>query len=343
MKLINLYPQLAAQFDSIKNAGIDLNDLDCWSNKKIWWKCASAHDHEWQAVIAWRVRKNSQCPFCANKKVCLSNCLATTHPDLAKEWNNRNILSPVDIVAGSCRKIWWQCKRGHEWQATVRDRSGVRDNRKRGCPYCANQKVCLDNCLEKTHPELLLDWDFEKNLINPNEITYGSRKKIWWKCFNCKHSWQSCVNHRTDNCKRGCPVCANVSKSEKMSLLISNGWTNYKSKYEFGWFFSEKNNKNHFYRSSYEKKVFDILEQTVDVSSYETEKIRIPYSKSGQNRIYVPDLLIHYKNMNSKLVEIKPKNFVNDEINKIKFESASEYVKKYGWTFEVWTEDDFDV
>jgi hypothetical protein len=42
-------------------------------------------------------------------------------------------LTPFDVVAGSNKKVWWQCLEnpGHEWQATVINRT-----KGRGCPYC---------------------------------------------------------------------------------------------------------------------------------------------------------------------------------------------------------------
>jgi hypothetical protein len=64
-----------------------------------------------------------------------SNCLARTHPELAKEWHQRKNgdLTPHDIVAGSNKKVWWQCLESpdHEWQATVVNRT-----KGRGCPRC---------------------------------------------------------------------------------------------------------------------------------------------------------------------------------------------------------------
>lgn len=44
-------------------------------------------------------------------------------------------LTPADITPNSNKKVWWQCKKGHEWQARIADR-----NRGRGCPECAKEK-----------------------------------------------------------------------------------------------------------------------------------------------------------------------------------------------------------
>jgi hypothetical protein len=65
------------------------------------------------------------------------NDLATLNPTLAKEWNYRknHELTPMDVKPNSSQKVWWECQKGHEWQATIANR-----NNGRSCPYCANRK-----------------------------------------------------------------------------------------------------------------------------------------------------------------------------------------------------------
>lgn len=52
---------------------------------------------------------------------------------LLKEWNyDRNgMLTPSDFKEHSARKIWWKCKKGHEWKTSISNRS-----RGDGCPEC---------------------------------------------------------------------------------------------------------------------------------------------------------------------------------------------------------------
>lgn len=61
--------------------------------------------------------------------------MASTHPELAAEFHpERNgDLTPETTVAGTGRKIWWQCKEQpyHQWQAT-----GSARVRGSGCPSC---------------------------------------------------------------------------------------------------------------------------------------------------------------------------------------------------------------
>ena len=108
----------------------------------------------------------------------------------------------LKVVAGSHAKAWWLCEKGHEWEAQIKSRvkQGV------GCPYCSN-KHCLKgyNDLASRFPDLLAEWDWKKNVdIKPDEIVYGSGKKVWWKC-SAGHSWKAPIYRRVRG--RGCPIC----------------------------------------------------------------------------------------------------------------------------------------
>jgi len=111
------------------------NPLDFHGNEniKIWWICSKCK-YEWQGSLRNRVNLNRNCPCCANRTVVKGiNDLATTHPKLAKEWHptkNGNI-KPDSLTAGSGKKIWWTCKNGHEFMATVLHRKHGT-----GCPIC---------------------------------------------------------------------------------------------------------------------------------------------------------------------------------------------------------------
>ena len=56
-------------------------------------------------------------------------------------------------------------------------------------------------------PELLKEWDYEKNEHSPEEYTQFSNTKVWWKCKE-GHSWQAEVGSRSKG--HGCPYCARL-------------------------------------------------------------------------------------------------------------------------------------
>ncbi len=107
-----------------KNGDKTPEDYTPRSNQKVWWKCQKC-GHEWEATIGNRANGRG-CPCCANKVIVPGiNDLATTHPDLANEWHptNNGELKPTEVFAGSARKVWWQCPRGHSYKASLLHRS----------------------------------------------------------------------------------------------------------------------------------------------------------------------------------------------------------------------------
>ena len=130
--------------------------------------------------------------------------------------------------------------------------------------------------------------------------------------------------------------------SQSMSELIING-SRKRSKYQTGVFYSQKNNKDLLYRSSYELIAFTILEGLSVVKFYYTEPFRIPYDKNGQICNYVPDVLIEYIDGRKELIEIKPKIFLNEETNILKFNAAQQYCEENKYDFSVWTEDNLNL
>ena len=123
---------------------------------------------------------------------------------LMAEWNwERNAdIAPSQLTLGSGKKVWWQCGKGHEWQATIGSRT-----RGRGCPYCSGNMVLKGyNDLLTVNPLLIKEWHYEKNeKLKPDEFTANSGQKVWWKCSE-GHEWQATIANR--NRGHRCPYCS---------------------------------------------------------------------------------------------------------------------------------------
>jgi Probable Zinc-ribbon domain len=208
------FPHLLLEWDYTKNGDLDPKTLACKSGKKAHWKCAKGH--EWITSIRHRTsggRKEggTNCPYCSNQKVCEENSFLETHPHLMKQWHpTKNVVNPIDLVAGSHQKVWWKCHKGedHEWEASLSQRT-LKDT---GCPCCSGRKVVLSNCLATTHPEIAKGWHPTKNSFTPRDITYSSNEVAWFFCLDDpSHEWKCKIYSRT----RGdqCPFCAS-SKGE---------------------------------------------------------------------------------------------------------------------------------
>ena len=111
-------------------------------------------------------------------------------------------MKPENFTANSGKKVWWKCEKGHEWQATVNDRSNGY-----GCPYCSGRYAIKgENDLETINPKLAKEWNYERNgNLMPEDFTVGSHQKVWWKCSK-GHEWQATIADRNNG--TNCPICS---------------------------------------------------------------------------------------------------------------------------------------
>jgi hypothetical protein len=202
--LATTFPRLAAEWDYKKNQNITPFEVTAGSGKKVWWRCSLGH--EWQALIFNRINKESECPFCSGRKVLLGfNDLATTHPNIAREWHptKNGQLLPTNITAKRSLKVWWISSCGHEWQADIRDRAYGNSI----CPFCSGRKLLIGfNDLATKYPELALEWHPSRNgKLKATEVQTGSGKTVWWRCA-LGHEWKASIDNRAlKNSK--CPYC----------------------------------------------------------------------------------------------------------------------------------------
>ena len=133
--LASQYPAIAKEWHQTKNGTLTPDHIAPASNRKVWWICDKGH--EYQAVVSTRTQRNGGCPYCANKRVLPGfNDLATKYPEIAAQWHPtmNGSLTPDHVLPGSRKKVWWQCRSGHVWQAVVYSRAG---NQLSGCPVCS--------------------------------------------------------------------------------------------------------------------------------------------------------------------------------------------------------------
>ena len=135
----------------------------------------------------------------AEKKYIIDNA------ELMAEWNwEKNAdISPSQLTIGSGQKVWWKCNQGHEWSASIINRSKIGSN----CPYCSGKKPILgENDLETSNPKLASEWHPTCNHgLTPREVLPGSHIKVWWKCSE-GHEWQARIIER--NRGNSCPYCS---------------------------------------------------------------------------------------------------------------------------------------
>lgn len=160
------------------------------------------------------------CSSCHNTKVSLIsgyNDLVTLCPELVKNsWdyskNNELKLFPNQLGPGSGKKAWWKCEYGHSYSMRIVSKTGMNSSGKKmyrpcQCPICSGQITVEGiNDLETKYPAIASTWDFDKNILMPNQVHCGSSMDVWWKCEK-GHSYKREVWSRVHS-NLGCPICS---------------------------------------------------------------------------------------------------------------------------------------
>ena len=191
-------PDLAKQWHPTKNLPKTPETILAGSGISVWWQCEKGH--EWMAPPAKRFLRGDGCPYCSGRRVTPETSLAVCFPEVAEEWDHERNgdLTPDNVTAGSGARVWWRCAQGHSWQASV-------SNRTRGhrCPLCRDRSI-RHGSLAQDHPELVAQWDWERNEKPPEAYRSRSNQKVWWRCKE-GHSWQATPDSRVSG--SGCPAC----------------------------------------------------------------------------------------------------------------------------------------
>ncbi len=136
--------------------------------------------------------------------------LADKYPDLIKEWDceNNAPVSPEMVAAFSNRYAYWKCGRGHSFIAEVysRTRQGAH------CPYCSGRKpIKGETDFATRNPYWAERWDYSLNKDRPEDITWCSGQKRFFRCDKCQHSFDMRISHinRPTKKRPHCPYCNN--------------------------------------------------------------------------------------------------------------------------------------
>lgn len=116
---------------------------------------------------------------------------------LEKEWSLKNTVTADSISKNSHNKALWIGECGHEWEATVKNRTyGA------GCPYCYRKFLTGFNDFATVFPEKAKFWNESKNTNPANTFKQSSTFNAWWKCPS-NHEWQQPIKDfikRKTNC-----------------------------------------------------------------------------------------------------------------------------------------------
>lgn len=247
--LLKIRPDLWCEWDFEKN---DELDLDIWkmtkaTTKSTWWICP-VYKESYLLKTRLRVNQKVTSLFVSGHLVCKKNSLEHIYPNLAKEWHPtlNGDLTPNNVTYKASIKVWWKCKKGHEWNAEIYQRHvGT------GCPTCSNKKVKIGyNDLSTTHPHIAR---LLANQEDGHKFTSQSGQKVDWICPECQAIVkEKAIYSITNGEKLSCPSCSSgKSFGERyMYSFLSEININFKCEKVFSWnrnrrydFFIKFNNK----------------------------------------------------------------------------------------------------
>ena len=146
-----------------------------------------------------------------------------------------------------------------------------------------------------------------------------------------KSHFKAC--HRYDQLPRGIQTKAMVWKD-------TSGRKTKKPRFRKGEFASVKNGGRLItYRSGWECKCYEFLEEWNEVVAYAAEPVKVPYMWKGKQHNYKPDLIIQFTDGHKEMWEIKPAKQTTIQQNKAKWAAAKEYCLARDWEFQVITEN----
>lgn len=190
------------------------NEITYGSHKKVWWKCSEGHEWEQSPHVYFQCKYD--CAFCTGYAVLREDTVAIKQPEFLKivHPDDRHFL--YECVSGSHKKIRWVCKNGHERKKSIR--AVVQMNY--GCPYCSRKRFHKDNSLGSLRPDLIGEFDNEKNGCSLFDILIGYKKNVWWKC-KLGHEYFSSPWNTADR-KIPCFYCSNEKVSKHYNLSITH-------------------------------------------------------------------------------------------------------------------------
>ena len=234
--LAALRPDLVAQWDFAHNEHLDPEQIATQSNKIVSWLCAQ-HG-------AWLARMGDRfigggCPQCAaarkKGKKPRRGLLRDELPELVAQLHpTENDHIDLDkVTSGSKVKAVWvcndrqntppRCTHPHIWAATLNHRSGSKDHKGRGCPFCAGHLVCPCNSLAFKAPEVAAQWHPMRNgNKQPDQVGASSSLRVWWQHVSEVtgevHEWIAQVGSRVGR-SRGCPLCDKDRRQRLISRI----------------------------------------------------------------------------------------------------------------------------
>lgn len=277
-----------------------------------------------------------QCPFCKKKfnsimshlkvhKISVGNFIEK-YPNFKMVSDRTKKICSKTCIKNGVGKQNKGIKRSKGYKKFISKKFSGKGNPFFGKKHSAKTKAKMsrnhaDFCGEKN--------PFKKWYWNQPEDTRNKYKKL------CAEKWIVIKN----NPKKYQELCER--DSERTAILHMDGkCKSYGRGHKHGHFFSKKQNKKLFYRSSYELDFLKICEVDGDIKSFDNAKLRIPYKdKNGFTKNYIPDFVVN----NKFIIETKPISLMNYSSNPLKMKYAKDFCKQNNLSYVVFTKRELEI
>jgi G:T-mismatch repair DNA endonuclease (very short patch repair protein) len=218
-KLKDKYPNIYQMIDPKSNVS---ENITTGSHNKVNWICVINPEHKWIDNVRHYVKKCVEnddgyyCPMCEKQLTLLINICPEMVQYYDTEKNDNSDISKIYVESRVL--VWWKCDNKHSYQMS----SYKKVIEKQGCPYCSGKYVSDDNRFTIKFPDVAKEWNYEKNLKKPEDYSFGSSEKVWWKCSK-EHEWFVSINARVGDYKEndkthGCPQCNNNRRYSPVAI-----------------------------------------------------------------------------------------------------------------------------
>lgn len=172
-----------------------------------------------KASSVWRGLKSkagiARCSDCGHRRlevgaergrINTSRNLAEARPDVVAHWawEENGELRPDQFTVGSAEVVFWVYDNGEVVKRQIRCRTNAAQpdwsRPRKYYPGRGRGKTVAD------YPELVEEFD-DRNEGSPEDYSYGSARRVLWRCKRCSYQWDSQVKSRTI-LESGCPRCA---------------------------------------------------------------------------------------------------------------------------------------
>lgn len=207
---------LKQEWDYSSNSHLDINKLSSGSAKEAIWVCEKGHQYP---MPIYKRTQGRGCHYCSNTKILAGyNDLATTHPDLAEQFdlNLNQGKTPQEVFYGTKEAFFWKTSCNHTWKINPARRAAAKNS----CPTCfKNIPNGKSLALRK---DLLEEYAYDLNELSPDQISLSSAISVWWRCKEKSHTWEAVVYSRTGASKAQCRYCSNSAPVSQAETLIAN-------------------------------------------------------------------------------------------------------------------------